>query len=69
MTPARFQVVISAPVESRALIDIVWGTTFTNCSWSHIASHEELESTGRVRRRFSYLMGPRRFWVKPLTPP
>ena len=48
---------ISAPVESRALIDIVWGTTLTNCSWSHIASHDEFESTGRVRRRFSYLIG------------
>ena len=62
-TPARFQVVMSSPPAVIAVIDIVWGTTAIMLLWSQIISSCEVESTGRLRRRFVYLHGPRSLCV------
>ena len=69
MTPARFQVVISSAAAVIAVIAIVWGMTLISWSCIHIASHWELESTGRLRRRLVYLIGPRRLCVNAFMPP
>ena len=62
-TPARFQVVISSPSMVIAVIDIVCGTTLIMLLWSQSISSSEVESTGRLRRRFVYLHGPRTLCV------